>query len=112
MYEYLLDNGLTAAEYHWFIEQPRAGHCVMGTDYYETNEHLVAATARPSPAGEIFGYYVITRQYFDRYRLPVMHTETNIAEPRSVAVALEGVGQHGASASRTASRSSASPGTA
>jgi hypothetical protein len=29
------------------------------------------------PSGEVFGYYVITRQYFDRYRLPVMHTETN-----------------------------------
>jgi len=30
-----------------------------------------------SPAGEIFGYYPITHQYFARYRLPVMHTETN-----------------------------------
>ena len=28
-------------------------------------------------SGEIFGYYPITRQYFERYRLPVMHTETN-----------------------------------
>ena len=30
--------------------------------------------------GEVFGYYVITKQYFDRYHLPVMHTETNLAE--------------------------------
>jgi beta-glucosidase/6-phospho-beta-glucosidase/beta-galactosidase len=29
------------------------------------------------PAGEVFGWAVITRQYFDRYRRPVMHTETN-----------------------------------
>jgi len=29
------------------------------------------------PAGEIFGYYIITHQYFERYHLPVMHTETN-----------------------------------
>jgi beta-glucosidase/6-phospho-beta-glucosidase/beta-galactosidase len=28
-------------------------------------------------AGDVYGYYVITRQYYDRYRLPVMHTETN-----------------------------------
>jgi beta-glucosidase/6-phospho-beta-glucosidase/beta-galactosidase len=27
---------------------------------------------------------VITHQYFDRYRLPVMHTETNIQEPDAV----------------------------
>jgi len=25
----------------------------------------------------MLGYYVITKQYYDRYRLPVMHTETN-----------------------------------
>jgi beta-glucosidase/6-phospho-beta-glucosidase/beta-galactosidase len=25
----------------------------------------------------MFGYYVITKQYYERYRLPVMHTETN-----------------------------------
>ena len=31
-------------------------------------------------AGEIFGYYVITRQYYDRYHLPVMHTETNLGD--------------------------------
>ena len=28
----------------------------------------------------MFGYDEITRQYYDRYRLPVMHTETNIAQ--------------------------------
>lgn len=29
---------------------------------------------------QIFGYDEITQQYFDRYRLPVMHTETNHAQ--------------------------------
>ena len=28
----------------------------------------------------MFGYDEITWQYYDRYRLPVMHTETNIAQ--------------------------------
>jgi len=32
-------------------------------------------------SGEIFGYYVITSQYFRRYGLPIMHTETNIKMP-------------------------------
>jgi beta-glucosidase/6-phospho-beta-glucosidase/beta-galactosidase len=32
------------------------------------------------PSGEIFGYYVITRQYYERYHLPVMHTETNLKD--------------------------------
>ena len=28
----------------------------------------------------MFGYVEITRQYYDRYKLPVMHTETNLIE--------------------------------
>jgi hypothetical protein len=31
-------------------------------------------------SGEVFGYTEITRQYYDRYRLPIMHTETNLRE--------------------------------
>jgi beta-glucosidase/6-phospho-beta-glucosidase/beta-galactosidase len=124
MHEYLLDNDLSREEYHWFLAHGSAlrPHCVMGTDYYITNEYRVGSinpdpaagpVASPSdptvditdsrrsrrvaelageisggtrdrsgeeataPAGEIFGYYVICHQYFDRYRLPVMHTETN-----------------------------------
>jgi len=56
----------------------------MGNDYYVTNEHLVHGDGNTSASGEVFGYYVITKQYFDRYHLPVMHTETNIREPDSV----------------------------
>jgi beta-glucosidase/6-phospho-beta-glucosidase/beta-galactosidase len=84
MYEYLRDNGMTRDEYHWFGENHVKARCVMGNDYYVTNEHLVHEDGTTSPAGEIFGYYVITHQYFTRYRLPVMHTETNICEPDSV----------------------------
>ena len=28
----------------------------------------------------MFGYDSITRQYYERYRLPVMHTETNLRQ--------------------------------
>lgn len=81
MYEYLLDNGMTRDEYHWFVQHGRSiqPHCVMGNDYYPENEHIVQGGDKPpQPSGEIFGYYVITHQYFDRYHLPVMHTETNV----------------------------------
>jgi beta-glucosidase/6-phospho-beta-glucosidase/beta-galactosidase len=81
-YEYLIDNGLTRQEYHWFLEQGAAikSYCIMGNDYYASNEHLVPARGEITPSGEIFGYYVITEQYFDRYHMPVMHTETNMSD--------------------------------
>ncbi len=84
MYQYLLDNGMTRAEYGWFGANHVKASCIMGNDYYATNEHLVRSDGTWTAAGEIFGYYVITRQYYERYRLPVMHTETNRTEPESV----------------------------
>lgn len=84
MYEYLLSNGMTSHEYHWFEENQVNARCIMGNDYYVTNEHVVFPDGRTEAAGEIFGYYVITKQYYSRYRLPIMHTETNITVPDSV----------------------------
>jgi hypothetical protein len=84
MYRYLLANGMTREEYDAFMCRPRRGCFVMGNDYYITNEHLLMENDVRSPAGEIFGYYVITKQYYDRYRLPVMHTETNMTEEYAV----------------------------
>ncbi|MGE5384614.1 MAG: family 1 glycosylhydrolase [Betaproteobacteria bacterium] len=80
MYEYLMDNGMTREEYHFFLENNLKHHCIMGNDYYVTNEHRVTADGRTSAAGEVFGYDQITKQYYDRYLLPVMHTETNRCE--------------------------------
>ena len=84
IYEYLLDNGMTRDEYHWFLQNHVRSRCVMGNDYYATNENLVHADGSLTLSGEIFGYYPITHQYFARYRLPVMHTETNYPEPDAV----------------------------
>lgn len=80
MYEYLMDNGMTREEYHFFLSNNVRHHCILGNDYYWTNEHRVSADGSTCASGEIFGYSEITRQYYARYRLPVMHTETNIVE--------------------------------
>ena len=80
MYQYLLDNGMTREEYEWFLEHRLKQHCIFGNDYYQLNEHRVFADGHTVAAGETFGYSEITRQYYNRYRLPVMHTETNLWE--------------------------------
>lgn len=82
MFEFLLDNGLSRDEYHWLLDHGKKmrRHCVMGNDYYYTNESLVPPEGPLILTGEVFGYYIITKQYYDRYRLPVMHTETNLPE--------------------------------
>jgi beta-glucosidase/6-phospho-beta-glucosidase/beta-galactosidase len=80
MYEFLMDNGMTRDEYHFFLHHNRKHHCIMGTDYYVANESRVDSDGQTMPSGEVFGYAEITRQYYRRYRIPVMHTETNFSE--------------------------------
>ncbi len=80
MYEYLMDNGMTRDEYHFFMHHSPKHHCIMGNDYYVTNEHRVLPDGQTQASGEIFGYDEITRQYYERYNLPVMHTETNLSQ--------------------------------
>jgi beta-glucosidase/6-phospho-beta-glucosidase/beta-galactosidase len=81
MYEYVREHGMTEEEYHYFMGLKLREHCVMGNDYYVTNERILVEADKTVKAGEMFGYYVITREYYDRYNLPVMHTETNKREP-------------------------------
>ncbi len=78
MYEYLMDNGMTREEYNFFVNNNLKHYCIMGNDYYITNEHQVEKDGSTEPSGEIFGYHVITMQYYNRYSIPVMHTETNL----------------------------------
>ncbi|RTL86920.1 MAG: glycosyl hydrolase family protein [Hyphomicrobiales bacterium] len=80
MFRFLMDNGMKLEEYKFFMQRHLKSHCIMGNDYYGANEHNVSADGKTTSSGEIFGYNEITRQYYERYRLPVMHTETNTAE--------------------------------
>ena len=77
---YLFDNGLTRDEYNWFMTHGLGDRIVMGNDFYQSNEQVILPDGSMRSAGEVFGWSVITRQYYDRYRRPVMHTETNIQD--------------------------------
>jgi beta-glucosidase/6-phospho-beta-glucosidase/beta-galactosidase len=82
MLEYLLDNGMSRERFHYFMNRAQHPHCIMGTDYYETNEHIVYPDGRTETCN-VLGYYGLTRQYYSRFRLPIMHTETNQMQERS-----------------------------
>lgn len=81
MYEYLRDNGMTRDEYKFFLTNDLREHCIIGNDYYAANEHLLIDETTRVFAGDIFGYYVVTKDYYERYNLPMMCTETNMTEP-------------------------------
>lgn len=78
--EYLFANGMSRDEYTWFMNQKAGERSVLGIDYYEWNEKLIDSNGKPESLGELFGWYVITRQYYQRYRRPMMHAETNCSD--------------------------------
>lgn len=81
IYQYLMDNGMSRKAYDFFaVAGKLRRRCILGNDYYPTSEQWVFEDGRVEGAGEVLGYSEITRQYFDRFRIPVMHTETNMAQ--------------------------------
>jgi len=77
---YLLDNGLTRDEYEWFMAGEPPGYQIMGNDYYGRNEKIRLPNGQMCPAHDVLGWHQITREYWNRYRKPVFHTETNVFE--------------------------------
>src|SRR4051794_16380468 len=82
MRRYLLDHGMPAAEYEWFMRQTVPSRAVLGVDYYDWNEKLIDSQGRAQALGELFGWFVIAGQYYQRYQRPMMHTETNHIDAR------------------------------
>ena len=77
---YMLDNGLTRKEYDWFMKGEPPGYQIMGCDYYGRNEQMRLPDGSMQQAEDVFGWYALTRDYYNRYHKPVMHTETNVFE--------------------------------
>ena len=79
---FLYDNGLSRADYDWFMAHGRAAarHCVLGMDYYGDNERTLQRDGVAKPEGAMLGWDTIALDYYHRYRRPMMLTETNAVD--------------------------------
>jgi len=82
MRAHLLQHGMPDEEYAWFMQQDVRRRSILGVDYYEWNEKLIDSNGHAQALGELFGWYVVAGQYYERYRRPMMHTETNRMDAR------------------------------
>lgn len=76
MLTYLREHG-READYRRYLSHDVPRRSVLGVDYYEWNERLIDQSGQARALGELFGWYVIANQYFERYHRTMMHTETN-----------------------------------
>ncbi|HWU93211.1 MAG TPA: family 1 glycosylhydrolase [Sphingomicrobium sp.] len=77
MRDLLLQQGISKDDINRLGNREVPRRSILGVDYYEWNERLIDRQGKPLALGELFGWYVIASQYWDRYRRPIMHTETN-----------------------------------
>ncbi len=78
MKNYLLQYGLSEETYNWFMANGRSDKTVLGIDHYTTCVHhlhkdRVVDGDRTAP----MELYEIARDYWQRYPLPLLHTEVN-----------------------------------
>lgn len=83
--DYLLAGGVSAREIENAQGLSMRDGCMIGIDYYITSEQVIAADGQAKGAGEVLGLAELAAQYYERYRLPMMHTETNMSAQRAVA---------------------------
>jgi len=83
MRRHLLAHGMPPEEYAWFMSRKAPPNAILGVDYYDWNEKLIDSSGAPRALGELFGWHVIASQYWERYRRPMMHTETNKLDARA-----------------------------
>jgi beta-glucosidase/6-phospho-beta-glucosidase/beta-galactosidase len=77
MHDLLCSQGISSDDIANLGRRKVPHRSILGVDYYEWNERLIDRDGHPRALGELFGWYVIASQYWDRYHRPMMHTETN-----------------------------------
>ncbi len=77
---YVMDSGLRREEFEWFMRGEPPGYQVMGNDYYMTNERVRLPDGSWGRSQDVLGWYLLTKEYYQRYGKPVMHTETNLMD--------------------------------
>jgi beta-glucosidase/6-phospho-beta-glucosidase/beta-galactosidase len=74
---HLREQGIADGDFEAVMARKVPARSIIGVDYYEWNERLIDNQGRPRALGELFGWYVIASHYYNRYKRPMMHTETN-----------------------------------
>jgi len=60
--DYLFTNGMSRDKYAWFMNQNVAERSELGVNYYQWKEKLIDSNGRAESLGQLFGWYVITKQ--------------------------------------------------
>jgi len=82
---YLLEQGMTAETYRWFMKKGSKRQTILGIDYYPWNVHRFAAQGKLDPDPFLAeGIHVLVTDYWKRYQMPFFHMEINSTPERAI----------------------------
>ncbi|HVF38527.1 MAG TPA: family 1 glycosylhydrolase [Gemmatimonadaceae bacterium] len=74
---FLNSHGVSSNDLSFFRERRGVGQRWLGLDYYPTCEHRISGTGRQTTKWKGSGFHALASEYYDRYRIPLFHCETN-----------------------------------
>jgi beta-glucosidase/6-phospho-beta-glucosidase/beta-galactosidase len=81
---FLNRSGVSSNDLSFFRERRAVGQRWLGMDYYATCEHRVNGSGHRTVKKRGIGLQALASQYYDRYRLPLFHCETNCIDGPAV----------------------------
>jgi hypothetical protein len=89
MKSYMAQHGLSEIDYEWCMEHGNTKNTILGIDHYPTCIHRFGnkSTTDEDPSSP-YKLYDLVKVYWDRYQLPMLHTETNAWPEHAVSVCM------------------------
>lgn len=76
--EYLYEQGLSKAEYAWFMKEGKSTRTILGIDHYPWCVHEYHADKTVDhDVSKPYRLFELIQEYWERYPLPLLHTEVN-----------------------------------
>jgi Glycosyl hydrolase family 1 len=86
MREYLISQGLSEQEYQWFMENGDSSKTILGIDHYPWCVYILDEGGQELDPLARYQLYELTKVYYQRYELPLLHTEINGVPELAVAI--------------------------
>ncbi len=87
MERYLIEQGLPKAEYHWFMDHGSDKRTILGIDHYPWCIHeYQAEKSVDHDVSQPYRLLQLIDEYWQRYPVPLLHTEVNAQPGESVAI--------------------------
>lgn len=87
LHTYVTRFGLSEEEYQWFMSNGNFRDTILGIDHYPTCVHLykkkTTVDERPEAPLKL---YELVKVYWERYKMPMLHTETNAWPVHAIAL--------------------------